>query len=360
MKLNSFSYNNKDWELKDLEFDAVSLIVGKNATGKSRTLGAIDLFCKIITQKVGLPANTDWKVSFTKDDGEIINYQFSTSTDSDNVIVTQEKITIGNTEYLARDNSGSAILYNILENQSLKVYPPANKLVIHVNRDVKRHPYMEDFAQWAESSFGFKFASISPNVPFDEQKYDLMTAIDEIPALYRLLNNVNKDKIMQYTRDMGFKIKNIHLKRGSLSDFLYIEESGAKGILAHFELSQGMFRSVTLLIFLEYLISKKKPATIIIDDLCEGLDYERATKLGQIVFNNCKNNNIQLIATSNDMFLMDVIDIEFWNILQRNNNIVSSLNPKRNKELFDEFRFTGLSNFDLFSSDFINKTLKND
>lgn len=360
MKLNSFSYKNKDWELKDLEFDTVSLIVGKNATGKSRSLAAIDLFCKIITQKVNLPANTNWKVSFSKDDGTIINYLFSTSSQEDNVIVTQEKITINDKELLIRENADTASLYNTLEKQSQKVYPPANKLVIHVNRDIKRHPYMEDFAQWAESSFGFKFAAIAPTVPFDEQKYDLMTAIDEIPALYKLLGKTNKDKIMQYVQDMGFKIESIQFREGNPSDYLYIMEFGNKDVLPHFELSQGMFRTVALLIFLEYVISKKKPATIIIDDLCEGLDYERATKLGQIVFENCKNNNIQLIATSNDMFLMDVIDIEYWNILQRKNGVVSSLNPKRNKELFDEFRFTGLSNFDLFSSDFILKSLKHD
>lgn len=359
MKLNNFSYKNKSWEVKDLEFDNVSLIVGKNATGKSRSLGAIDLFCKIITQKVSLPPDTDWKVSFSKDDGTIIDYHFTTITENDNVVVTHESITVNDKVLLIRESPDSASLYNTLEQQSQKVYPPANKLVIHVNRDIRRHPYMEDFAHWAESSFGFKFASIAPNVPFDEQKYDLMTAIDEIPALYKLLDKDSKEKIQEYIQDMGFRIEDIQFRKGIPSDFLYIKESGAINVLPHYELSQGMFRTVALLIFLEYLIIKKKPATIIIDDLCEGLDYERATKLGQIVFENCKNNNIQLIATSNDMFLMDVIDIDYWNILQEN-SVVTSLNPKRNQDIFDEFRFTGLSNFDLLSSDFIFKSLKHD
>jgi hypothetical protein len=92
---------------------------------------------------------------------------------------------------------------------------------------------------------------------------------------------------------------------------------------------------------------------VIIDDLCEGLDYERATKLGELVFNICRDTEIQLIATSNDSFLMDAIDIKYWNILQRTGSIVTALNIKNSEEKFRKFKFTGLSNFDFFSSDYL-------
>ena len=97
------------------------------------------------------------------------------------------------------------------------------------------------------------------------------------------------------------------------------------------------------------------PSTLLIDDLCEGLDYERSTKLGKLVFEYCEKNNIQLIASSNDSFLMDVVDLKYWNILQRDETKVVAINKTNNPELFENFKFTGLSNFDLFSSDFINR-----
>ena len=54
---------------------------------------------------------------------------------------------------------------------------------------------------------------------------------------------------------------------------------------------------------------------------------------------------------------MDVVDLKYWNILRRNGNIVDSINHTTHPELFDDFEFTGLSNFDLFSSDYIARHL---
>ena len=85
----------------------------------------------------------------------------------------------------------------------------------------------------------------------------------------------------------------------------------------------------------------------------EGLDYMRSTKLGRIMFDYCAKNRIQLIVTSNDSFLMDAVDLQHWNILQRKGNHVYSINDYNSPKLFEKFRRTGLSNFDILSSNFI-------
>jgi hypothetical protein len=54
---------------------------------------------------------------------------------------------------------------------------------------------------------------------------------------------------------------------------------------------------------------------------------------------------------------MDVVDIVHWNVLQRNASIVTALNAKSNPELFEKFRYTGLSNFDFFASDYISQKM---
>ena len=96
---------------------------------------------------------------------------------------------------------------------------------------------------------------------------------------------------------------------------------------------------------------------LLIDDLGEGLDYSRATHIGEKVFNACENGNLQLIASSNDSFLMDVVDISKWQIVRSKNSKLSVINQTNQPELFEMFRMTGLSNFDLFSSDFIDNFL---
>ena len=96
---------------------------------------------------------------------------------------------------------------------------------------------------------------------------------------------------------------------------------------------------------------------LLVDDLCEGLDYDRSTHLGRMIYDFSLEHGIQLIASSNDSFLMDVVDLKYWNLLQRNGNEVYGINHITHPDLFDDFEFTGLSNFDLFSSDYIARHL---
>jgi hypothetical protein len=57
------------------------------------------------------------------------------------------------------------------------------------------------------------------------------------------------------------------------------------------------------------------------------------------------------------MFLMDVVDLKYWNVLRRNGQVVTAINAKNHPNLFEDFKFTGLSNFDFFASDYIAQNL---
>ena len=120
-----------------------------------------------------------------------------------------------------------------------------------------------------------------------------------------------------------------------------------------------MFRAFSLLAMIQHVLDTVKGnITILVDDLCEGLDYERSINFTKLLFNKLKEKNIQLIVTSNDSFLMNAVGIEYWNILIREKSTVKAFNYKNSKEIFDDFKFTGLNNFDLFSSDFLDKKIK--
>jgi ABC-type Na+ transport system ATPase subunit NatA len=355
MKLVKLTYIDPSWQLSSLELDSLNLIVAKNSIGKSRTLSTIDLLIKMITQKRNLNWGSRWTIEFINFQHQKILFEFATKF-KDEGIVTHEKISIDGTKVLSRNNdTGSVILKNYLTKENDTIYPPSNKLTLHINRDVRKYPYLEDIVNWAEQSYGFKFGNISPYAKLNEQEYDLLTAVEDIPNLYRALTKESKENVIKQFNEVGYNISNISIQDKIEYVIIYVKETGIEKALPHYKLSQGMFRTLSMIIYLEYLISRKRPSLIIIDDLCEGLDYERAKKLGMLIFDKCQGSEVQVIVTSNDSFLMDIVDTKYWNILKRTGKVVTAINNKNHQELFRKFRFTGLSNFDFFASDFIQQ-----
>ena len=52
---------------------------------------------------------------------------------------------------------------------------------------------------------------------------------------------------------------------------------------------------------------------------------------------------------------MNEVPLESWTILQRLPGKTTVYNYRNSKRIFDEFRFTGLNNFDFFATDFIHE-----
>ena len=121
------------------------------------------------------------------------------------------------------------------------------------------------------------------------------------------------------------------------------------------EISQGLFRALSLFIQLRYSEYFSKPGLVLIDDIGEGLDYERSSKLIKSLIEIAKKTNIQLIMSTNDRFVMNAVPLEYWCVLHREGGKCISLNYRNSKDLFDEFELTGLNNFDFFSSRYYEK-----
>ena len=342
---NSMGYNN--WYLESLSLNKINLIVGKNSVGKSRTVQLVSSFAKMITEQVPFVFFGKWNLKFENNDGIIVEYELNASNE-----VKAEMLSVNNSIVLNRNKNTTEIFSYTLE-KFIKINPPSDKLVIHIRRDIVEFPFFEDIAQWAKQVHGFKFGNISPNALIIDKKADRLTSVDEIPILLESLDKNHYESIIENFNSLGYNLENISLKKDEGGAKIVVFEKGLKLGINQPQLSQGMFRSLSILIFIEYLIVTKKVSTLIIDDLCEGLDYERAVKLGKLIIEKIENSNIQLIATSNDSFLMDVIPIKYWNILHREGNTVKSYNYQNSKEIFDKFKMSGLSNFDLFSSDYL-------
>ena len=56
--------------------------------------------------------------------------------------------------------------------------------------------------------------------------------------------------------------------------------------------------------------------------------------------------------STNDSFIMNAVDIEHWAVIVREGNKISLFNYENSREIFEEFKFTGLNNFDFYASEF--------
>ena len=112
---------------------------------------------------------------------------------------------------------------------------------------------------------------------------------------------------------------------------------------------EGMYRAISLIVIVDFILMKNKRCTIAIDDLGEGLDYDRSRKLKELLFKKIEKSDIQLIITSNDRFLINATDLKYVNILERKGHVVTAYNYENSKERFDKYEFTGMNTFDFFA-----------
>lgn len=342
------------WELSDLVLADINLVVGKNATGKTRTINLILNLAREIIGQIGLK-NGEWETEFLTPDNKKFTYELIINDGK----VIKEKIVFDNAVKLLREKSKTTIKSDT--NGDLPIEPPDDKLVLHIRRDKKEHPFLEYLYEWAVNTNGYYFGKYVPSsIEIPGSPKSLLQSLDTFPSVFEKLNDLSVKEVIKNMNEIGYEIENANLQIATglpiNLKLVYIKEKGLKHSILQTELSSGMIRAFALLVIIQYLLSENRDenSTILIDDFGEGLDFDRATKLAEIIFQKMAKKNIQFITTTNDRFLMNTVDIENWNVLNREYDKVKALNYDNSKKLFDEFKITGLSNFDLFSSDYLS------
>lgn len=350
MRLKEIAYHEATWSLEGLYFNEVSLIVGKNAVGKSKTIQVLNKLTGVILQQreIAKYESFGYKLIFCNGDSEL-RYTFAYIEG----VVKFEKLENNQGQVFIDRNENETTYY------SEKINPPTNKLTLNVRRDTVLYPQIEEIIEWAELSYGLLFNGINP-ASDDISSFNIMSKCDDLITMFEKLDDQTKNKIQEELNQLDYKIDKLEVEEiAQKFKILHIEERNVRNYLWEASLSQGMQRTLFLIVFINYISThKSNTKTIVIDDFCEGLDYDRTIKLGKYLYNFCIENKIQLITTSNDSFLMDVVSLKYWNILQRDGEKVTAININNTPKLFDDFEFTGLSNFDLFSSDFIARHKK--
>ncbi len=355
-RLNYFENKNSPefWEITDVVFGNQNLIIGLNATGKTRLVNVITNLGKILSSKIR--KNGNWNLVFKKKDGTVYEYILEINKQKIDRELIRE-----NGKTLLHRNGKKGLIYSKKDRKNHDFNPPDEELTINVRRDTSHYPYLEDFIEWAENIHGYRFSGVTKDqitVANDPGGY-----LETLTTIPYILNTIQENRplisnIIDDMNQIGYPVKNVFTR--AMMDpvnlhrvfFVSVQEENLRCETQQNVMSSGMFRALCLIVIIEYMIKQKQSGTIIIDDLGEGLDFDRSTRLTKLVLSKLEKSDIQLIITSNDRFLINNVDLKIINFLSRKGHIVKSINYQNSKDRFDEFLLSGLSNFDLLNTDF--------
>jgi len=388
MYIESISFSKKPidgkgWEIKECNFNKINLIAGQNSSGKTRLLKSIDTLVNILSDSNKKPNsgfNFKWKITLK---GKENNYIYELEIQDS--IVLSEKLLINEEIYFERDKEGKGqIKYESKEDLVLEFEIEKDKIVLSSKRDKTQHPSLENLFKWMNTVYMYNFGdtlgreiSLSPLRNIDEDDtFDKLNKDDSAVVLkfekgLKKYGDAFKNAIVQDFNNIGYNIDNIGttkmsdvgeltqlLKQISLPmpSVLYIKEQNIEDRIFQQDISQGMFRVLSLIIQIKYLEYELDfDTTILIDDIGEGLDYERATKLVKYIIEKVEKleDKIQLIMTTNDRFTMNNIPLKYWIIIDKDDNGKINFYSKRShSQIFKKFKRIGLTNFDFFSSEY--------
>jgi hypothetical protein len=352
-----------EWTLETLTLQQLNLIVGKNASGKTRALNVI-LSLSLMLWSGRKISEGEFRVIF-QHLGKTIAYELTTFGGR----VVSERLAEDDRVLLDRGSGGYGKIWTEKLERHIEFQTPDNQLAAVSRQDALQHSFLAPLIEWANSTYHFAFSqdlghrhmvvSVPEAPPADLHDTNLVVPV------YRRAKRDYPDidaAIIADMRQIGYEVNAIGLMPSRLVqiaspsgavEVLFVQEDDLPSPTEQLSMSTGMFRALSVLLQLNYGYVAKTHGCVLLDDIGEGLDFERSKALIEVIASKTKNSNIQVIMTSNDRFVMNAVPLYNWTVLSRSGNKVSPLNYENSKVKFDEFRFTGLNNFDFFARDFL-------
>ena len=349
--LTDFQYTQNNgkigqWDINGLFLQHENMIIGINATGKTKLLKAITLFANCINEN-DTPDNGIFDVKF-RDNVTNASYNYLMQIIDSKIV--SETIEDESGKILVTRLNDIATIFSITDD-SIQLSVDSKKLTINVIDDLSSYPFVKDLKNWAKGVRLYSFSSLK-----DE---GILKGIEKVPVMIEELLKKNSTKYKDLFKadfsEIGYPINDIDIAylfdTAGSKPSIVVHEQSLKIPTYHQEMSEGMRRALYLIILIEYILFEDTRCTLLIDDLGEGLDFNRSANIAKLLFKKIKNNkNIQLIITSNDKFLIRSIDIEYINILDREGGNVKAYNYYNSKDQFDDSILIGFDGFDLFTS----------
>jgi AAA15 family ATPase/GTPase len=344
-----------------LTLNNMNLIVGKNASGKSRTTDAIRHIADLLSDDDNLSSldargygTAEYQLKFDSN-GSSIEYYLNFKEGK----IIKEKLIV-DTEPKPIFDRSEITKFPFELDMDVSVVP-------QVWRHKQQHSSFRELYHWGKNLNHYRFGEkLGKNALLkdikaikDDEEVDLKDG-DEVAEIFiKGQHKFQDDFVKTILSDMkaiSYPLKEIttsHIKYFPLPAYgLNVQETDLSDITDQREMSQGMFRALSLLIQLNYSLLSKIPSCILIDDIGEGLDFDRSKSLIDLIIEKVKASSVQVIMTTNDRFVMNKVPLEYWSVIQRVPNKALFYNYQNTESTFKKFKFTGLSNFDFLSSGF--------
>lgn len=339
-------------------FDNINLLVGKNASGKSRTLSVMreigNLFSGRINLKGTISPTESFDLIFKNEKGKykyVLEY-IDQKVVSEILYVDNKKI-IDREKQILKSISGEELHFEV-EDYELCI----SKL------DEDEKPYYEKFVLWGNTLRNYLFANqieknslVKTYTQLDDEDPGDEGADLLIYTFYQGCTQFGEPfikEVISNMEELGYYITDVCIQEYNGRYGLSIEEDG-KYAVSQRDMSQGMFRALSLFIILTYARMSNLSVCILIDDMGEGLDFERSRSVIDMVIKKVNRSNMQFFMSSNDRQVMNHIPIRFWSVIEREGCKSVFYDYTNSKETFEDFRYTGLNNFDFLTTDFYRK-----
>lgn len=376
MRLKSISYEewtdtSQEWRLETLSFGQRMLIVGRNTAGKSRSLSVTAGLARSL---IGAqPPGLSGKYVVTFDfDGRNYTYELEYRESE----VVHERIVIDDIEHLVRGTGGigKIVAEKVGKGDLIDFQVPTNTLAAVARRDAIQHSFVEPLFEWATSLRYYQFGGMAQGAlaifgpmgqQLDDRDQNAVVAIfKEGVKLFKdpFVESIKKDlAAVDYEVDSVTLAPPISLRfapGGPQPVSLNVKEKGLAGITDQIGMSAGMYRVLALLIHVNFAQFKGSASSVLIDDIGEGLDFDRSCRLIELLRAKAAEYKFQLVMSTNDKFVMNHVPLDEWTVLHRSGSVVHVRNQENSRVAFDDFKFTGLSNFSFFEMNAVEMNFK--
>jgi len=365
LQYKRFEGKPSEWSIigkdgKAVNFGNVNLIVGKNSVGKSRTLALIGDIANILALKKNIRKApfTEWTYILEfKEDDRLYEYTISV----DNGSITEETLSEnGKIKVNRKENK----IYSEADSRYEELSIAPDEVVISLYEQAK-YPYLAEIFEWGNALRKYGFTNqYEKNHLLAEEEIDRLDSeygIDPdniIQTFYTGMKEFGKeftDAIITDMQRLEYIISRISIEKGKKGSGISVKEEELADTTSQVEMSQGMFRALSFIIQLNFALFSKNSVCLLIDDLGEGLDFSRSKSLIDMLIYKINDSNIQIFITTNDRYVMNKIPIRYWSVLERKPHTSIFYNYQNSKETFEDFKYTGLNNFDFLATDFYMK-----
>lgn len=375
MKLRRLDYSeyqgeDREWKLEGCTFRDVNLLVGRNATGKTRTLNVIRALARQLSEASQTPLSSGrFDTEFTTE-SETVSYLL----EYHQRVIMDETLIINGKTYLKRAAEGKGKIWAEAIQQEIDFQLSPHQPAAYAKRDKIQHPFLEKLYTWGNElrryDFGLPLGKDRLVLPIAVGQDDVSNATPDPKDAQQVIEIFSKgqkdfgtafiDTIVGDMNKCGYGLESIgigvspdiHIGESGRVLAIYAKEQDIAANIYQTSMSGGMFRALSVLIQVNYSLLAGEPSCILIDDIGEGLDYSRSSALVKLLIDKIRGTSTQLIMATNDRFIMNSVPLEYWIVLVREGGACNPHNYDNSRAVFERFELTGLSNFDFFSSEY--------